>query len=103
MEANRLWKNLCLLCKSHNFYTAEQAFGAAHIAEKQRQRQKAPPSDVPAKVLLALRQLGFAESEARRTLEKLEPCDAFIDTPALLRSALELLSQSVVKASAKIR
>jgi hypothetical protein len=31
-------ENLCLLCKSHNFHTARQAFGEAFIAEKQAQR-----------------------------------------------------------------
>jgi hypothetical protein len=36
-------ENLCLLCQSHNDYTARQAFGAAFIAEKQMQRARGTP------------------------------------------------------------
>ncbi|MFZ5889638.1 MAG: hypothetical protein ACOY0T_01105 [Myxococcota bacterium] len=104
-------ENLCLLCSSHNSYTADLAFGAEHIARKRRERRpQAPPRRQGAdskhvqtdaqtqnrsRVLSALCNLGFARREALVAVETIAS-DIDQDCATMLRVALARLTPSTV-------
>ena len=96
-------ENLCLLCKSHNHYTARQAFGAAFTAEKlaQRARRPAPAvaetpetQDIYDKVLFALCKMGFRERQVRPVLTALRREQGPTQAEPLIRAALRMLTPS---------
>jgi hypothetical protein len=100
--------NVRVLCRAHNRYAAEQAFGRDHvearIAEKRMNAQprRAPlapapvpvaPVDGPRKQIeQALRFLGFRANEATRALAAMPPSSWGRPLPELLRDALRQLS-----------
>jgi hypothetical protein len=101
-------ENLRLLCSNHNAHLARKVFGEEHIrkkiaeaAEKQKVRPHAeerPRRDVdpapgdPEKVLLALVQMGFHRSLARRALGEALLAGVEPAAEPLLRVALALLT-----------
>jgi hypothetical protein len=96
-------ENLCLLCKSHNFHTAHEAFGEAFIAEKQAQHsgrtapivpQTPDTPDIYDKVLFALCKLGFRERQVRPVLTTLRREQGPTHAEPLLRAALGRLTPS---------
>ena len=90
-------ENLCLLCSSHNAYTARQAFGAAFIAKKraardQAKRESVSQSDSFDKVLTALCHNGFSKRKAKPVVDALRHEGAAPELVPLLRTALDRLT-----------
>ena len=67
--------NVRVLCRAHNQFSAEQVFGREHV-ERCRHfvRQKCPPAPSPSntveRVHLALKSMGFGDSEARMAVAR---------------------------------
>jgi hypothetical protein len=77
------------LCKAHNLYEAEQAFGRAHIDSFRRERRPDPRDRVRG----ALRSLGFRSAEAERAVTALD-AHGWSDRPieALMRDAIGVIT-----------
>jgi len=94
-------ENLCLLCASHNAFTAREAFGQAFMERKQSQRKAeakgagkiettpASSCSVSERALSALTRLGFARSQVVHVLRKLPGQH---DVAGLVRAALVQLT-----------
>jgi 5-methylcytosine-specific restriction endonuclease McrA len=67
--------NLRILCRAHNQYAGEQAFGRAHVESRVNfHRRKYRPEEPPrALVERALTGMGFRKAEIERALSVLEP------------------------------
>jgi Holliday junction resolvasome RuvABC DNA-binding subunit len=81
--------NVRILCKAHNLYEAEQAFGRAHIDSFRRERRPDPRDRVRG----ALRSLGFRSAEAERAVTALD-AHGWSDRPieALMRDAIGVIT-----------
>jgi 5-methylcytosine-specific restriction endonuclease McrA len=88
-------ENLCLLCASHNAYTARQVFGQEHISKKRREAKERigrAKTDVFAKVSFALKNMGFRRSQVTRVITELREAQIEPEVEPLVRAALARLA-----------
>ena len=110
---------MCLLCASHNAYTAREAFGQSFLERRRVRRKRAEAkakartetktevetatrparaANVCERALSALLRLGFGRSETVRVLDTLGAAGSEQDLAGLVRAALVQLTPQLSRA-----